>query len=1201
MSTMSLCSLRTFPLKPAGRSALLSMLLLTLFLAVGASVAYSQGITTGGLSGTVTDPKGAVITGATITVTNVATGAVYTQTSRGDGGFSVLTLPLGTYKLVITATGFENLTVNDLHVTVGTIALGTESMQIGQGVETIEASAVAPLLQTEESQLGVTIESEQIENLPFGGGFDTVALLTPGVAITHSNSFSNNNGAYGGFSSQGERGRSNNFEIDGQSNNDNSVAGPQVFFQNQDALAGVEVITNNFSAQYGRNAGSVVNYLTRSGTNSFHGSAFEFYEGNWGESFAQGQKSPFLGYCAPGQQPTSSDECVLPTLPRFVFNTFGFTIGGPVGIPALKDKLWFFSSGFWQRYRNGGGTSLSGPSTLTPDPNGLKQLQAAFPNDPGVAAEVNNGPYSITTGNPRVVGTPVQVPITDASGNTATIEMAEIGRSVPSLYNDEELLERMDWQPTSKDHAFIRFFYQNYPYFNAGGSVVAGAWYNVPDTAYSVGADWSRTFTSSLVNQLRYSFQQTAVLFEAGGQPNCVWTTPEDCTASIGINGNVSAGGNAYTVLGFGYPTNIPQGRTVKVTQVQDNLTWTKGKQTILIGGEWDYQNSPNPFVPDWNGGFNFSPTTLSGGQSVSGFGTFLSGQGQLSLANANGFTTKFTEPDASGYFQDDWKVTPELTLNLGLRWEYFGQALNLLHNETVARETNPSTAFWNMSLPLYVRTAASAPEHWKQYQPRLGFAFNPAFDKKLVVRGGFSINFDPAFYNMFLNVATSAPVINLGNISGCGISVQCLPSGGATGAQVRAQALQYLPVGPSQDPGARSVATTAPNFHNPYTESWLFGFSHQLGNKAVIEIDYAGNHQVGNFQSQNVNPYLAVLQQYYPSQAPVSLCTTAGAVGQGNLDCNRSAVTSFTNGAFAVYNSLESKLTTKSWYGLTSTTSFTYSKTIDNSSEVYSTGSGGNTIAYAENPLNPNQPERGVSGDSYKYIASSGFSYLLPNFHKGLGLTGRLLGGYRLDTIWTFNTGQPQSLYQYGFFGSNPQDGPYDPTGAGPAWESYSDQNFSNAFVGLDTMRPIMGNPKAPINSVGLLDNGSICGTAGTYVDYAQYNAGTCATGSASSFHWIRNTAYANAALGQSPYDTVGRNNIRGQSWNNFDATLQKVTRLTERLTMTLSLIDYNALNRQYLGSPTSFIDYAGSSFMDYRYNYGSNRNTQLKVQFQF
>lgn len=1166
---MSHLSSQPFPRRSARRFRLLSMLMLTLLLTAAASAIYGQGITTGGINGTVVDPKGAVIPNAQIKVTNSDSGALYSQTSREDGGFSVLSLPLGTYKVSIKSPGFEELTISNVNVTIGVLALGNEMLKIGQGVETVEASAVAPLLNTEQSQLAVTLESDSLENLPFGGGFDTVALLTPGVAITHDNSFSNNNGAYGGFSSQGQRGRSNNFEIDGQSNNDNSVAGPQVFFSNQDALSAVEVITNNFSAQYGRNAGSVVNYITKSGTNSFHGSAFYFYEGNWGESFAQGQKSPFLGYCTPGTAP-GTDGCVAPTLPRYVSNIFGYTIGGPV----WKDKIWFFSSGLWNRYRNGGGVSLSGPTAVTPDSNGLSQLQAAFPNDPGVMALVNNGPYSIKTGDPRAVGTPVTLPITDASGHTANIEMAEIGRSVPSLQNDEELLERADFQPTTKDHFFIRFFYQNDPFLNAGGSVYAGNWYNVPDTAYSVGADWSRTFTPSLVNQLRYSFQQTSVLFQGGAQPDCTTTTPEACTTSIGISGHITPAGSttAYSMVGFGYADNLPQGRVVKVTQVQDNVTWTHGKQTILMGGEWDYQNSPNPFLPYYNGAFSFSS-----------FGNFLSGAGPMTLGNGNGFTTHFTEPDAAAYFQDDWKVLRNLTLNLGVRWEYFGQALNLLHTETVARESNPATAFWDMSLPLYVRTAASAPEHWKQFQPRLGFAYNPDFDKKLVVHGGFSINFDPAFYNMFLNSATAAPVINLGSISGCGVNKQCLPSTGASGAEVRALDLPYIPIGPGINPGTRNQTDTSANFHNPYTESWYFGFVHELGSRTAAEINYVGNHQVGNFQSVNANPYLPDAMAAFPGFG-TPVCTDDADVGFLHPDCNLTNLRQRNNGAFAVFNALEAKITTRNWHGLTTNTNFTYSKTIDNASEVYSTEAGGNTIAFAANPYAPNVPERGVSGDSYKYIASSNFSYLLPNFRNGLGLMGRLLSGYRLDSIWTFNTGQPLSAFQYGYFGY------------GPVLQSFSDQHFANwQLGGVDTARPILNSPGAPISSVGILDDGSICGNGPGYMNWA-----TCAPGSQSSFHWLRNTELVAHGMGQ-PFPGVGRNSLRGQSWNNFDASLQKVTRLTERLTMTLSLIDYNAMNRQYLGSPDTFIDDVGGSFEDYRYNYGSNRNTQLKVQFQF
>ncbi len=1142
------------------------------------SAALGQGITTGGVSGTVVDPKGAVVPGAKIIVVNTATGGTYMQTSGPNGDFSVLALPIGVYKVTISASGFSDLQVKSVNVTVGTLALGSEMLKIGQGVETVEASSVAPLLSTEQSEVAVTLQSESLENLPFGGGFDTVALLTPGVSITHDNSFSNSNGGYGGFSSQGERGRSNNFEIDGQSNNDNSVAGPQVFFSNQDALSGVEVITNNFSAQYGRNAGSIVNYLTKSGTNTFHGSAFEFYEGNWGESFAQGQKSPFLGFCAPGQDPNATG-CQVPSLPRYVDNTFGFTIGGPV--PKFRDKMWFFSSGLWNRYRNGGGVAVSGPTSVTPDATGLATLQSAFSGDPGVTALVSNGPYSIKTGNPHAIGTPVLLPVT-VGATTANVEFAEIARSVPSLANDEELLERMDWQPTGKDHFFLRYFYQDDPTLEAGGSVTAGNWYNVPDTAHSVGADWSRTWTPSIVNQVRYSFQQTSLLFQGGAQPKCVATSPDQCTTSIGIGGHINdpSSGTPYSMIGFGYATNIPQGRVVKVTQAQDNMTWSHGKQTILIGGEWDYQNSPNPFLPDYAGGFSFTS-----------FNNFINGAGSVTIGNSNNFTTKFKENDAAAYFQDDYKIVPQMTLNLGVRWEFFSQAANLLHDETVSRESNAATAFWDQSLPLALRTVAAAPNNFKQFQPRIGFAYNPDFDKKLVVRGGFSINFDPAFYNMFLNTATAAPVVNLGTISGCGPSKPCLPVGGALGAQVRALDLPYLPTGPGINPGARNETTIAPNFHNPYTESWILGISHQLGNHAVVAISYVGNHQVGNFQSVNANPYLAPVQSNYPNYVPTSLCSDNTQLGFGRLDCNRTNVRERNNGAFALYDSLESNITTQNFHGFTTNTSFTYGKTIDNTSEIFGNFAGGNTIAFAENPLDPNVAERAVSGDSEKFVASSQFSYLLPKFHNGEGMVGRVLSGYRLDTIWTANSGQPVSAFQYGFFGAT------NPNNYLPALQSYADVNFANwQLSGYDTNRPILNNPSAPITSVGILDDGSVCGNGAGYMNWA-----TCAPASQSSFHWLRNTAYTSSQLTNTPYGGVGRNSLRTKSWNNFDAALQKVTRINEGLTMTLSLIDYNAMNRQFLGTPDTLVDDVGGSFEDYRYNYGSNRNTQLKVQFQF
>ena len=192
--------------------------------------------------------------------------------------------------------GFSQVNLDNVIVSTGqTNGLGIEKLNTGGAVETIQVSTGEALLETTQAQVSRVFDSEAIENLPTGGGLDKLALLVPGVVGNRGGSnFSNTNGV--GISSNGQRGRSNNFEIDGQSNNDNSVAGSQVFFQNQDAVAEIQIITNNFSAEYGRNMGSVVNYITKSGTNSIHGSGFEYYTGNFLSAATQSQKSQYISF-----------------------------------------------------------------------------------------------------------------------------------------------------------------------------------------------------------------------------------------------------------------------------------------------------------------------------------------------------------------------------------------------------------------------------------------------------------------------------------------------------------------------------------------------------------------------------------------------------------------------------------------------------------------------------------------------------------------------------------------------------------------------------------------------------------------------------------------------------------------------------------------------------------------------------------------
>ena len=342
--------------------------------------ASAQGITTGSISGAVADTTGAIISGATITATAKATNITLKTTSSGDGSFSFKDVPIGIYTVVISESGFAGLTLNNIEVASSREqALGIQKLSPGATEAVVEVSAAQNILETSQSQVTTTFDSQQVTNLPTAGGFDELALLIPGVVDTHMDNFSNTNGA--NFSVNGERGRANNFEIDGQANNDTTITGPQVFFGNDEAIAEIQVITNSFSAQYGRNAGSVVNYITKSGTNAIHGSAIYKYSGDFASSLAQGvSKGEQFGFCGPGQTP-AADGCAAAVVPRYVDNFYGGTLGGPI----LKNKLFAFGSTYWDRETEYGALVTSN-GTLFPTTAGLTQLVAAFPGNASVAS-----------------------------------------------------------------------------------------------------------------------------------------------------------------------------------------------------------------------------------------------------------------------------------------------------------------------------------------------------------------------------------------------------------------------------------------------------------------------------------------------------------------------------------------------------------------------------------------------------------------------------------------------------------------------------------------------------------------------------------------------------------------------------------------------------------------------------------------------
>ena len=1132
----------------------------------GSIFVLAQGIVTGSISAVVQDPQGAVVVGAKVSARHLATNREFKTETSSAGLVALRDLPPGDYSLRIEASNFQPYEVSNLSVEVGKdTALAVVKLQLGSAIETVNVESATTLVESTTDQISETFSAEKVSSLPVGNTFDSLALFIPGVATAGDASFSNNNGAE--ISVNGERARANNFQIDGQSNNDNSIAGPSIFFGNQDALAEVQVVTN-YDAQFGRNTGAVVNYVTKAGTNQFHGTAYEFWQGSTFDSLENQEKSPLFGFCPQGVSPSTG--CTAPTVPGFVDNRFGGSVGGPI----KKDKIWFFGSSNLERQRFAGSPSSSAPG-LVPTPTGVTQLQAAFPGSPIGLLESTIGPNAVAAGNPTftnvqnvlvtnqinpATGAAFPCPAGSAGTNGCTpIQFGQISRFVPAPFNDYEATGRVDFKLSDKDNVFARYVYQKT--FNGGvnfgNGIDVGDYQDIPGLSQQIGLDWARSFSNTFVNQVRFSYSRASSFFQEQSFPTCNSNTSTQCPTDA-----LLIGAAAQDSVSFGVAAGFPQGRIINVYQLQDNASMLRGHHSIKFGGEFDLQRSPNVFLPENNGLFvfpSFSDVIANNPLET-----------QVALGSPN---LPFSEYDLGLYVQDDWKVKSNLTLNLGMRWDWYQQAVNLLHQRSVAQQTGP-LPLWSTALPLNQTTVPSVPNQLRNFAPVLGFAWTPRIlgNDKTVVRGGFRIAYDPAFYNLFLNVATSAPSVNLATLGPVvGGPSTGLPTAGFFGTQV----IPFLqPLAPTGNPGFANQTQVPSNFRNPYSEQWNFGLQHSFTSRIVGEVRYVGNHGVHEFQELNGNPALnPLINAGFQNVIPAGLtpCTTSGTPGfqAGNVDCNFSNVTQYANTASSNYNALQSELRIAAWHGLSATASYTYSKTIDNASEVFSTVAGGNTLAYSQNPFASGAPERGNSGIDFPHIVGVTIVYDLPFYKAQRGIAGHMLGGWQLNTTYRYTSGQPYTTIQRYVNGSL-----CDPNA-----------DFGGQF---DACRPILSNASLPVNSVGQYCDGTLasCPTVGgaaqplgTLVSFTDPCLGTgggsnpCAVTPITGAHWIHNDPTA-AQVAGTPYAGVGRNTLRGQPISTDNLALFKNIKFNERVTAQFQAQAFNLFNVQFLGVPDPILD---------------------------
>ena len=1141
-----------------------------------AETAFAQ-VSSGSVSGTVVDASGGVVPGVHVRATNVANGSVVTVYSDAAGLFRVSDLAVGTYSIEFSKDGFSKLVTNKIEVTPGADqGLGLVKLAVGASSVTVEVTEAPPLVESTEAQISTTFTTQEITTfagLQENEGLDVLALQIPGVNNTRDNNFSNTNGV--GFSVNGIRGRNNDQQIDGQNNNDNSVTGPSLFLSNSDFVQQYQVTTNNFGPEYGRNGGSVVNLVTPSGTNNWHGTI----NGAEGNSVLNSRLNT--------DKPPFNDLTELPWFNNAFAST---TVGGPV----KQDHIFVFG-GFDTQIIEQNSVFQSG--ALTPTPTGLGELAACYPNSTSVAALREFGPYGIGGGNPSVLGTVTPILLTGSNLGPCSVDFATVQRTLGSPSHEYDFIGRADFQ-YGNDRVYLRYLFNKTNFIDGDPFVTAAAGYpaSVPDLSQNALIGWTHIITPAMTNELRVGYGRQNTEFGGNGIGNTVPKTTDigNALSSICFGSNVD--GN--TILGFGPNSAAPQGRIVNTYQFQDNWSYVHGKSQWKAGINFTWQKSPNVFLPNFNGTYSFAtltPTatvttpdcTVTPAQTLDAFSAFACNIPTTISITKGSPNLDFREKDTFLYVGNDYKLKPNFTLNLGLTWSYYGQPANIFHDETVKNQTGPDPNF-DPTLPLSVTAFPSIPAPKNSWGPSVGFAWSPNMDNfliggsgKTVVRGGYRLAYDPPFYNIYLNISSSAPVVlaqTLGGTTANNNPLLADPNGSA----VRKQLAPSLVSG-TQDPRNFNETTLTPNFGPDHIQSWSLGLQRELSPAAALEVRYVGNHATNLFQSINENPFIADLAAAFPSFIPagVTPCDAGSAVvpnAVGRVNCDQGIVRQRTNTGYSDYQALQAQFrATNLAKQLTMTANYTWSKTTDNVSEIFSTFGGGNSVAFSQNPLNFTGEEHGLSGLNIPQAFALNVYEQLPFFRTQSGLVGHLLGGWAVSANYILSSGQgytPSQVFTNTFSGGVGNDKPFD-----------------QAFIGtFETSRPFLGSANAPVSQVGIfagdacsLFGGNSCGVpVSTLLSYNLVNqTGDSAPATAvptSSVHYIANGGEAQQVFG-TPFGNVGRNSVKDQMTNVANLGIYKTFKINERGSVQFRATMLNALNHSQYTTVDPFIDDAGLS----------------------
>src|SRR5664280_788120 len=979
----------------------------------------------GAIDGTVTDKTGAVVVGAKVTATSIDTGLVRTTTTKSAGEYTITNLPPKTYDVTIEAPGFQKYTQR-VKVGVGSMNDVSAKLAVTGASTTVEVtgSAEVAVVNTESQTLSEVVNSKQLEGMPTltRNPYDLVGISGNVVADPTGS------GRGAGFNINGQRNDSTDILLDGAENVDLFTAsiGQSVPL---DSVQEFSVLTNNFSAEYGRASGGIVNVATKSGTNAFHGSVYEFNRvaalaSNTYNNDATRAGAFADGTCVVGQ------PCAIGQKGGFTRNQFGYSVGGPI----IKNKLFFFSSTEWTRVRSNATVSwgITDPAFLalpvvSSQTKGYFSKYGALRSGVNVISKTDWG-----TACPQTLGsdgTPLfpQCIIPGLTGSSPFGESvqynapADSGGGLPQ--NTYSTVARIDYNWTDKTTIYGRYALYSENDFSGTVNNSPYVGYDTGQTTYDQNVNLSLThvFTPNFVSSSKINYNRL------NGPVQPLGTAP--VTPGLFSTGSVPAlpgTNNQYIFPGYVQNSTanaIPFGGPQNLYELYEDLSWTKGRHQFKFGGSYIQTRDNRVFGAYENAvqilGSNFTNglANLVAGQTYQ-FQGALYPQGKFPCSkNSNGVLQQTpdctlnlpaTEPafnrnnrynDGSMYVNDSWKVTPRLTLNLGLRWEYYG----VQHNANPSLDSNfylgSGSTFQEQIRNGSVQIADKSPVGglWAQdkdnFAPRVGFAWDIFGDGSTSLRGGYGWGYERNFGNVTFNVIQNPPNYAVISITS-GIDVPTQPiylnNIGAFGGTGTA---------PIPNVTLRTVRQDIPT---AYTQFWSMAVDRQLMRNSVLSVAYSGAKGSDLYDIGNINT------QYFGS-------TYLGDTHLSNrLNYQYGNINYRGNEGASLYNAVNVKFSTSNLFnkGLQLVANYTWAHSIDNQSSTFTDGYNGNYGLGYTNYFNPNY-DRGNSDFDVRQRFVVSAVWDLPWMKNASSAFARqALGGWSLSPIISVHSGYPYNIY---------------------------------------------------------------------------------------------------------------------------------------------------------------------------------------------